>query len=80
MIGCASAMTAYNDFRVKNLAIINKDYPELSLLPGPVQKLIGPEIDAVPERIAQGKPTPEFDENLTCHCGYIQFFLLTDKN
>ena len=67
----ANAKEAHNDFRVKNLAIVNKDYPELSLFPGPVQKLVGPEIDAVPERIAQGKPTPEFDDNLTCHCGYI---------
>ena len=67
----ATAKKAHNDFRLKNLAIVNKDYPELSLLPWPVQKLIAPEIDAVPERIAQGKPTPEFDNNLTCHCGYI---------
>ena len=76
-----TAKKAHNDFRVKNLAIINKDYPELSLFPGPVQKLVGPEIDAAPERIVQGKPTPEFDDNLTCHCGYIQFSLLVnDKN
>ena len=64
----SKARKAYNDFRVKSLSIVYHEYPEVGLFPGPVQKLLGPEINAVNERIAQGKETPIFDENLTCHC------------
>ena len=64
----SNAQKALNDFRVKSLSIVNREYPEVGLFPGPVQKLLGPEIDAVVERIAQGKETPIFDENLTCYC------------
>lgn len=61
----AKARKAYNDFRAKSLSIVYHEYPELKLFPGPVQKLLGPEIDAVQERLAQGKETPVFDEDLT---------------
>jgi hypothetical protein len=64
----AKARKACNEFRVKSVS--NCEYPEVGLFPGPVQKLLGPEIDAVPERLAQGKETPVFDESLTCHCKY----------
>jgi len=64
----AKARKACGDFRAKSVS--NCEYPEVSLFPGPVQKLLGQEIDAVPERLAQGKETPVIDESLTCHCKY----------
>ena len=64
----AKAKKAENDFRVTNLSVQYREYPEILLFPGPIQKLLGREIDAVGERIAQGKETPALDESLTCHC------------
>jgi hypothetical protein len=64
----AKARKAYNDFRVNNLSILYRDYPEVGLFPCSVQKLLGPEIDAVGDRIAEAERTPVFDENLSCHC------------
>jgi len=64
----SKAQKALNDFRVKSLSIVYRDYPEVGLFPGPVQKLLGPEIDAVVERIAQGEQIPIFDGNLMCYC------------
>jgi hypothetical protein len=64
----SNAQKALNDFRVKSLSIVYREYPEVGLFPGPVQKLLGPEIDAVVERIAQREEIPIFDENLTCYC------------
>jgi hypothetical protein len=64
----AKARKAYNDFRVNHLSIIYREYPEVGLFPCPVQKLLGPEIDAVTDRVAEGKRTPVFDADLTCYC------------
>jgi len=64
----AKARKAYNDFRVHNLSIVYHEYPEVGLFPCPVQKLLGPEIDAVADRLAEGKSTPVFDTDLICHC------------
>jgi len=58
----SNAQKAPNDFRVKSLSIVYREYPEVGLF------LLGPEIDAIVERIAQREEIPIFDENLTCYC------------
>jgi hypothetical protein len=58
---------AHNDFRTSHLYIATPDYPEIGQFPAPIQTLIAIEAEAVAERIARGKDTYGFDENLTCY-------------
>jgi hypothetical protein len=64
----AKVPKAYNGFRVNSLSIVFHEYPEVGLFPCPAQKLLGPEIDAVSDRLAEEKSTPVFDTDLICHC------------
>lgn len=70
------ARKAASDFRSKKLAVCTKQYPEIGSLPVPIQKLIAPELEAVGERIAQGKPIPEFEEDLLCTCRFARKYRL----
>jgi len=67
---------AERDFRGSKLSICTKDYPEIGGFPVPIQKLLAQELDAVEERLLSGKPTPEFDTYLNCHCRFARRYLL----
>ena len=69
------AAAAKSQFRNRKLAIC-KQYPEIGVVPVPIQKLLAREIDAVAARIAEGKVSDFDHDNLQCHCQFYRQYLL----
>ena len=70
------AADAKSRFRSRKL-VCTKQYPEISELPLPIQKLLSSELDAVEDRVAKAKDVPTgFDENLQCNCRFYRQYLL----
>ena len=70
------AAIAKNQFCNRSLAA-TKEYPEISQLPVPVQKLLAIELDAVTERIVKGKEAPTgYDGTLKCNRKFHRQYLL----
>jgi len=70
------AITASSLASNKVLTICSAEYPAIARFPVAVQKLLIPEIQAVEERISEGKGIPNFDENLLCNCTFARRYLL----
>jgi len=58
-------------FKNKKLSICTKEYPQIGEFPVPIQKLLAQELNAVEERIEEGKEIHQFDETLQCSCRYL---------
>ncbi|KAA8893706.1 hypothetical protein FN846DRAFT_913747 [Sphaerosporella brunnea] len=69
-------VTAASHASNKVLSVCAGEHPAIARFPVVIQKLLVPEVLAVEERIAEGKDTPEFNEELTCYCSFARRYLL----
>jgi hypothetical protein len=68
--------TAASHASNKVLKVCTGEHPAIARFPVVIQKLLVPEVLAVEERIAEGKDTPDFDEELICYCSFARRYLL----
>jgi hypothetical protein len=68
--------TAASHASNKVLKVCTGEHPAMARFPVVIQKLLVPEVLAVEERIAEGKDTPDFDEELICYCSFARRYLL----
>ena len=68
------SVVAKSRFRNRKLAVCTKQYPEISRLLVPVQKLLTRKLNTVEGRIAKGKEVPVFEDDKTwqCNCKFYQ--------
>jgi len=55
-------------FKNQKLSICTTEYPQIGEYPVPIQKLLPRELNAVEERIEEGKEIHQPDETLQCSC------------